>query len=169
MFLLFLTVFCLVEARSLADYNYLDPTQDDWYTVQAWELEICQEWGGTQEAASGSSIPGYGSSANATGTASGQIYLSQKTLTLQGRKQTYNVDNFTQILYEVSWYLGLTDGTLEYTVELVNGVTYNISSGTATTSSAGAGHYANYLNESYSKVKMTYGSETLEVPIVDIS
>jgi len=92
----------------------------DWYPVDDWELEVCSKWGGTLEAQS-------------EATSSNPIYLSQTTLSLQGRKQVYIVPGVNRNLYKISWYLEpLTD--MDYRIELVNddeSITFRLDDGTA--------------------------------------
>ena len=91
--LMFAMVLIIIPIATARTYNYLNPSVDDWYTIQPWEIEICRQDGGTQNVASDSSIPGYGSSSSGT-TTSNSIYLSQNTITLQARKQDYTINNF---------------------------------------------------------------------------
>ncbi len=153
---LFLIVLFLLDVALGRDYNYFNPLVDSWYTIQPWELEFCQEWGGTQESKSGV-------------TKSKAIYLSQTTLSLQGRKQVYEVEGFNQTLYTASWYLEpLSD--MDYKVELKGGTSepYTLEEGTAKYTSPAIGYYSDYNDEGYTMVKMTYDGEFIKVRIVDI-
>ncbi len=132
-----------------------DPRIDNWYAVEDWELEICSKWGGTTEAQSG-------------GTSSQAVFLSQNTISLQGRRQVYNVEGFDRTLYTASWYIEpIAD--LGYRVELVGqDKEYVLDHGTASISSPGTGYYADYSNESYTGVRITYGDAWLRVPLVEL-
>jgi len=166
--LMFAMVLIIIPIATARTYNYLNPSVDDWYTIQPWEIEICRQDGGTQNVASDSSIPGYGSSSSGT-TTSNSIYLSQNTITLQARKQDYTITNFTSTLYEVSWYFEPLQNQSDYSVYLVNGESINIGNGTASGINPGAGYYVQYLNHTYTHAKIVYGSNWLQVPISDIT
>lgn len=134
-----------------------NPKIDAWYPVENWELELCSKWGGTKEAQSGA-------------TSSSPIYLSQTTISLQGKKQEYYIDGFNKTLYTVSWYL---EPILEmsYRVYLINddeSLSFKISDGTASYSSPGAGFESEYYDAEYTAVKMDYGTNWLIVPLVDL-
>ncbi|MBU1005166.1 MAG: hypothetical protein KJ561_05025 [Nanoarchaeota archaeon] len=125
---------------------------DDWYEVEDWELEVCSKWGGTEEAQSGAS-------------SSSPIYLSQITLTLQGKKEAYSVPNATT-LYKASWYLEPT-AKVSYKVELIgNDMSEKIGEGEASYDAPAQGYYADYLDAGFSYVKMTYGGKWIQVPLV---
>jgi len=134
-----------------------DPAIDDWYAVEDWELEVCSMWGGTQEAQS-------------EATSSNPIYLSQTTLSLQGRKQHHNVPGVNRSLYTVSWYLEpLTE--MDYRIELVNddeSITFRLDDGTASYSEPAAGYHTEYYDIEYTQVKMIYGAEWLKVPLITL-
>ncbi|MEA2038157.1 MAG: hypothetical protein U9O94_11725 [Nanoarchaeota archaeon] len=160
--LLFLVVLSL-PVFVLARFNYLDPKVDSWYDVQPWELEVCRTWGGTQEAESGA-------------TTSAPIYLSRITISLQGKKQVYDVAGFNQTLYTASWSLEPLSN-INYTVELVGRdpiiTPRTIAAGTARYTDPAIGYYPNsisqgYLEGNYTLVRMIYGSEWVEVPIIDL-
>ncbi|MBU1946852.1 MAG: hypothetical protein KKC54_07855 [Nanoarchaeota archaeon] len=128
----------------------------DWYEVEDWELDVCSKWGGTEEAQSGA-------------TTSSKFYLSQTTLSLQARKQIYGLDqiNETKNLYTASWYLEPMEEK-EYKIELIGASPKTIGSGTASYESPANGYYADYHNETYTDIKMTYGDEWINVPIIVI-
>jgi len=134
-----------------------DPKIDPWYAVEDWEYELCSKWGGTQEAESGA-------------TSSDPIYLSQTTLSLQGKKQTYDIDGVSKILYTVSWSLEPMS-TVSYRIDLINAsesIILKIAEGSATSSLPIADFHTNYYDENYTAVKMQYGSKWIKVPLVKL-
>ena len=134
-----------------------DPSIDDWYAVEDWELEVCSMWGGTDEAMAGA-------------TSSSPIYLSQTTLSLQGKKQEYNIAGVNQTLYTISWYFEPME-ELGYMVELVDdstGAAFKIEEGTATMSEPAVGFHAEYYDIEYTAVRLWYGSEWLKVPLINL-
>ena len=135
--------------------NYIDP-RIDWYPISEWELQVCKKWGGTQEAESGATV-------------SKAVYLSQTTLSLQGRKQSYDIEGVNTTLYTASWYLEPV-GEIEYRVELISdNDTFRLDEGTADYSSPAHGYYAEYHNKNFTGVKMTYGGEWVIVPLVELT
>jgi len=132
-----------------------------WYSVEDWELEVCSMWSETEEARHSSVMQ------------SSEIYLSQLTLTLQGKKIVYP-DNSS--LYEFAWYIQPAQGNVEYEVLAYNenntNVYYVLDGGIVSGGSMfGAGGYkAIYSNETYTRLKMNYkqGSsiEYLDVQII---
>lgn len=152
---LLLTALLLIAA--IKSSSSFDPRVDSWYSVEPWELEVCSIWGGTREAASDA-------------TSSTSIYLSQTTLSLQGRKQTYDIGGFNKTLYTVSWYMEpLAD--MSYRVELVNDdkmISFKIDDGKASYSSPAIGYHSEYYDAEYTEVKMLYGTNWLKVPIIEL-
>jgi len=131
-----------------------------WYPVEDWELEVCSMWSGTDEAQHSSVMQ------------SSEIYLSQLTLTLQGKRILYP-DNSS--LYEFAWYIQPAQGNVEYSVFAYNENNTNeyyvldggiISSG----SMFGAGGYVAFFDEKeYTRLKIEYKQNTkeyLDVPII---
>ncbi len=152
---LLLTALLLIAA--IKSSSSFDPRVDNWYSVEPWELEVCSIWGSTREAASDA-------------TSSTSVYLSQTTLSLQGRKQTYNIEGFNKTLYTVSWYLEpLAD--MSYRVELVNNdesISFKIDDSKASYSSPAIGYHSEYYDVEYTAVKMLYGANWLKVPIIEL-
>lgn len=149
-----LLLFIIVSTKESSSFN---PRVDAWYSVEPWELEVCSKWGGTQEAQSGA-------------TSSKVVYLSQTTLSLQGRKQIYTIEGFNKTLYTASWYLEpLSD--IGYRVELTNddeSVSFKISDGDASYSAPAVGYYSEYYDIKYTAIKMIYGLEWIKVPLINV-
>lgn len=144
----------MIIPQTSASFN---PRIDAWYAVEDWELEYCSKWGGTKEAQS-------------EATSSTAIYLSQTTLSLQGKKQSYDIEGVNQSLYTVSWYLEPLED-MSYRVELVSddeSITFRVSDGEASYSAPAAGYHSEYYDVRYSAVKMYYGVNWLRVPLVKI-
>jgi len=149
--------------RDLSTSIHFDPRVDAWYAVEDWEVDMCRKWGGTKEAQSGA-------------TSSTVIALSQTTLSLQGTKQAYTAEDseeeeeVNKILYTVSWYLEpLADMNCKVVLKNDDGTkTKEISDTEASYSTPSAGYIAEYYEEGYTKVRMEYGSDSLEVKLVDI-
>lgn len=128
----------------------------DWYAVEDWELEVCSKWGGTEEAQSGASY-------------SSPIFLSQTTLSLQAKKETYDQIENASSLYKVSWYLEPIED-INYQVLLRgNESPITIAEGEVTYDQPAQGYYAAYHNNSYTKIRMIYGGEWIELDVVEIN
>ena len=127
-----------------------------WYGVEEWEIEVCTQWGGAEEAQ------------NSYSTEGGPVILSQTTLSLQAKKISYNIENVST-LYEASWYLEPLGEDMAYSIYLINqnGNNKLIGEGTATKSKPLNGYYANYHNSDYTQIKMSYGGKTLQIPIIE--
>jgi len=139
-------------SRQSASFN---PRIDSWYSVEQWEVDLCSKWGGTYEAQS-------------EATSSTGISLSQTTLSLQGRKQDYNIKGVNESLYTLSWYLEPL-AEMSYTIELTDDdeiKTYRIDSGQASFAKPAGGYKSEYYSEDYTYLKMTYGTNWLRVPLV---
>jgi len=153
--LLILTVlFLILTIKGVRSFN---PSIDAWYAVEDWELEVCSKWGGTQEVASGA-------------TSSSSVFLSRTTLSLQGEKQTYDITGVNQSLYAISWYLEpLT--SMSYRIELIDDATatpFRLDDGEASYENPAIGYHSEYYDINYTSVKMTYGLEWIEVPLIEI-
>jgi len=96
-------------------------------------------------------------------------YLGQTTISLQASKMTYNVDNFSDILYTVSWYYEPIQNQTVYSIELINGELYSVANGTASLSTPASGYEAFYSNKTYNYAKITYNTRWVKVPIVEVS
>jgi len=125
-----------------------------WYTIEPWEIEVCRNWGGSQE-----SQTGY--------TTNDPFPLSRTTLTLQGRK-THGIQG-EPIQYKIAYYLEPL-GSVGYQINFVNsdGDLKLIKSGTATNANPAKDLYVVYNETDYPKVRMNYGGNYLEVPIIEI-
>ena len=157
----------LVSVVSAVNYNYFDPRVNNWYDIRDWELDICQKYGGTDQSSTGSTVANGGTtatSANGFGTSS----LSQGTITIQGRRQSYNIAGYNETLYEVSWYIeSFTQES--YTIELIDGTAQEVQSGTVTPPTLGSGSFADYVTGDFTSVKLAVGSQELTVPLVDMT
>jgi len=136
----------------------------NWYDVEAWELEVCQKWGGTDEANSGISS---GDSRN---------FLSQLTLTLQGEKVQFMIDDSTYTTqYRIGWYFVSIEKNYTYDVVLDAGSPkVLVDDEEASIFSGQSGFYAFYENNTeYDTVTLEYCEQDssscgkLTVPIVE--
>jgi hypothetical protein len=131
----------------------------DWYEVSQWEIEVCSKWGGSELVQAGA-------------TTAKPISLSQLTLTMQAEGiyfDDFNIPNSSvENLYTVSWYIQPVAGEIEYNIVLVtsDGSTAPLTSGKASYQSAGFGHEALYHPSIFTRARMNFGDNALELPIV---
>jgi hypothetical protein len=87
--------------------SYVDPEEDDWYTIQDWEKQVCRQ-----------AIP-----ADIPSVTSGNIpYLSDLTFTVVGEMTnlTNPATNETRFLYEVNYYLYAWEEAYSFAVWLTH-------------------------------------------------
>jgi hypothetical protein len=152
-----LVLVVLLVTITIKQSSSFNPRIDDWYTIEPWELEICSKWGGTKEAQSGA-------------TSSAAIYLSQTTLSLQGKKQSYDIAGVNRSLYTVSWYLEPLD-EMSYRVELINddeSISFKVGDGDSSYSEPAVGYHSEYYDKEFTAVKIQYGLNWLKVPLIDL-
>jgi hypothetical protein len=133
----------------------------EWYGVADWELDACSKWGGTEESQQSTSK-------------SSNVFLSQLTLTLQGKKTEYPDGSY---LYEFTWYIQPVGGSVRYEVIAFNsasGSPYVIDDAIVEESAilGGGGYQSHITTENYDKIKMIYDQGTtneIELPIVTVS
>lgn len=149
-----LAVILMMSVTAAAVYS--SSVIKDWYAVADWELDYCSEWGGTAEASSGA-------------TYSSTPYLSQTTLTLQGKKQGLKVEGYNRTIYTVSWYLEPITA-MSYEIHLVTeeDEKYKVAEGEASINAAGYGYKAEYYDKDYSYAVMNYGTQWLKVPLIEV-
>jgi len=133
--------------------------QIDWYDVEDWELDVCQMWGGVDEANQG--------------TTSGEIYLSQMVITLQAEKKVFMLDESQYTTqYKIGWYIAPYQEDYTYTVELISGLWLE-EEGEAKQGAGQSGFKAFYENDTvYTEAVLEYCDEdyncgTLTVPVVE--
>jgi len=133
-----------------------DPTKDDWYKVEDWELDVCRMWGGPENIIEGMST--YGN------------FISQLTATLQSEKEEIT-DNIT--VYKYSFFVMPMKGGEEVTFDInfrdaVNGSTYNIVEKERADASSGAGGYeALVLEENFDVIELVMKpGGVLTVPVM---
>jgi len=126
-----------------------------WYGVEQWEIDVCNQWAGSEEAQGGASTQGEPTT------------LSRTTVSLQAKKTVYNIENQSN-LYESSWYLEPIGNDIDYQVHLIDsqGIRNKIGEGTATKTEAAKGYYADYATNDYQFVEIDYGISVLTVPVV---
>ena len=134
-------------------------TGEGWYPLDSWEIDTCSKWGGTLENQIGA-------------VTSSPIALSRTTLTIQGRKSVLQQQNGTLVFYQASWYLEPIEGTMNYRVELqapVTGVTKTIAQGVASFQTPAVGSYVDYLQEQYYTLRMFFGNDWIQVPLIQVN
>ena len=143
-----------VRIRGSHKISDFDPIVDDWATVEPWEVEYCRKWGGSDQGG-----------VNKGATSKIPIALSQLTVTLQGGKTEYNLTG-QSILYTASWYIEPVSGEIDYIVTFIGDGILEIGGGMASNTEAGLGYYSEYINKSFTHVKIDFPGNYLEVPIV---
>jgi hypothetical protein len=117
---------------SSKDEDGFDPTIDEWYKVEPWEVEVCSKWGGGAEPQSYSG----------SGIRTKSIVSGSETVTLQAQRTSYKLSsNITTFLYEASWYYQPMVGSDSYKVYLVKGTTDKLIYEESTTAQTGDGNY----------------------------
>jgi len=143
-----------IPLSSSKDMNYdFDPTIDDWYSIEDWEVEYCKKWGGKK-------VEGEVNS----GAESETTYsLSQLTISLQAEAIYYGIEN-QSTLYYASWYIEpLVD--MEYKVLFTGDSDYYLQNGTATYEAPVTGYLSEYINQTFNYLKIQYTGNSIKVPI----
>ena len=126
---------------------FVGPSVLEWYPVEAWEVEVCREYGGTEESDTNQIVT--------TDT----IY--QLTLSLQGKRTIlHNVS-----IYEISWYIHPFGGDkVNYSVNLFGseGI-INIVEGIEAGSAGSSGYVVHVDYAEFNKVIMDYDDGSFEV------
>jgi len=145
-------ILIILGMMMMVPVTFSDPTIDDWYDVEDWEIEVCSKYGGTAEAQTG-----------VTAKAQGDAYMYQTTVTLQGQKSKSG-DSY---IYETAWYFRPMNEDQEYSIELIGpGVSKEIYKNAATKELGDSNYHAEESNVQYDSVKIIYETGTLTVPIV---
>ena len=131
-----------------------DPSVSNWYSVASWEMEFCRKWGGSTQGG-----------INQGAISQHKIPLSVITISIQGERIVYPFENATD-LYKANWYIEPVSGKLDYTIRFIGNDTLTITSGEATYSDPGMGYYTNYLNKSFTHVRIAYPGNYIDVPFV---
>jgi len=130
---------------------------DDWYPIYDWEVDVCSNYGGTALAQKSQG-----------GTATGSSYMFLTTVTLQGEKTVQEDEDGTINIYEYAWYFRPMDGDQQYKVEVIGtGGTRKIYEGTATKELGDSGYHAEESQVELTRLKITYETGSLLVPIVE--
>jgi len=131
-----------------------DPTIEDWYKVEEWEVEYCKKWGGEET----------GAEVNSGATSETTFSLSQTTITLQGESIEYDIENQSN-LYYASWYIEPMYN-IEYKLMFREGNNkYYIQNGTATYDEPKTGFFSEYINQTFTYLRLEYTGNSLEVPL----
>ena len=142
---------------SRPDPSNFNPTVDDWYAVDPWEIDFCRKYGGDTGESQGSS-----------GSPPVPVALSQMTVTIQGEVQITEVkDIITNRLYKVSWYIEPPTDDVEYTVVLVGDGEEELELGVGLPFEPGSGYFAEYRDDKkFTHVQIRFRGTFLEVPII---
>ena len=126
-----------------------------WYAVQPWEAEVCAKWGGSTQQAQ-SSIE------------TGITPYSDITMTAQGKRIKMPTGEF---LYEMSYYVESFGATTNYKIGMVNPKTQKekiITAGLLEPNTAQSEYITEYLNESYTTVRIVHDRGAIVSPIVEV-
>jgi len=130
-----------------------------WYAVSQWEIEVCSKWGGSELAKAGA-------------VTASPIALSQITLTLQAEGYIFSDKNIpnssVENLYTLSWYIEPVTGGLDYAVRLYDnaGAWAEVAVGQSRVNNPGVGHETLYHPSIFTKARLLFGSNYLELPVI---
>jgi len=130
---------------------------DEWYPISQWEVDVCNKYGG-QILGDQAEISSVDES----------FYMFLTTVTLQGQQSVQILPEGGNItIYEYAWYFRPMDNDQKYKVEVIGtSGTRKIYEATASRELGESNYHAEESTEVYEKVKITYESGSLMVPIV---
>jgi len=126
-----------------------------WYNVEPWEVEVCHKWGGRLQPVQGV-------------VEQGTTTFGDMTMTVQGKR----VKTFAgEFLYEVAYYLESFAAVTRYQIEMINPKQQTaklIASGELGPQSGAADFVTDYLNETFTHVRLTHDRGVIVSPIIEV-
>lgn len=126
-----------------------------WYVVEPWEAEVCAKWGGAAQQAQSS-------------VETGITPYGDMTMTAQGKRIKMPTGEF---LYEISYYVESFGATTNYKIDILNSKTQKekiITAGLLEPGTAQSDYMTEYVNESFTTVRIVHDRGVLVSPIVEV-
>lgn len=144
-------IFLLLVFTIVTGFDY---RQDNWYSVEDWEVEVCSKWGGREK----------------TQTHTGGVMSTEfhkEAATIQGKVKEQYAGDKNIYIYEISWYLQPMEGSVEYEIILKGEEDKKVRTGSASANAGDAGYYATEnTSNNYDYVVLDYDDGKLKAPIV---
>ncbi|MBI4016501.1 MAG: hypothetical protein HY363_02295 [Candidatus Aenigmarchaeota archaeon] len=152
---LFTVCFGILLFAAFAQEKGIFGTKLPWYAIEPWEAEVCAKWGGQIQTAQNT-------------VETGITPYSDMTLSVQGKRVKLPDGEF---LYEISYYAESFGATTNYKIDMIDKKTQKektITQGMLEPSAAESDYITQYMNESYTTLRIIHDRGAIVVPIVEV-